>query len=813
MEDFFKDVRFALRMYRKNPGFSVIAILALAIGIGAATTIFGLVSTLLLHPLPYPDAERLMQVGRRMQSGPSYLMSYPRFRFIAEENHAFESLAAYDVVGSGVSAVVGNTPYLLRSLRVSGDFFSMLGVPPYKGRSLTRNDDQPGAPPVAVLSYKSWAEIFGRDPAIVGRSVQMSGDAYTIAGIMPASFKFIPDADVWLPLRKEEDWSDRVSASLVTGRLRPGVTAQAAQQDLDLVEQRLKEAHPDAVPRTELSLEMTSYRERVIGNSRPPLQILAGAAACILLVACASVANLLLARAIARRREVAVRIALGVSRLRMARQLLTESIVLALISGALGVGLAAATTQLLKTWLPAMLPRISEVSLNAEVLLIAFIASLVTGVIFGLAPAVQLSGLNSVRVLRESGRASSDRRSTRLQGGLVSAELALSTILLLATGLLLVSFQKLRGVDLGFNPNGVVTFQTSLAGLSSQSTNSVMVTIRRVLERVRAIPGVQYAATVTRLPTEPSVVYHFEMLPKTGDPDESLTANWKPITPDFFKTMEIKLQSGRTFTAADDEHAAHVIIVNSAFVRKFLQGVDPMSTQIVLGRQMGANFADEPRTVVGIVSDTRDDGLQEPAAPTMYLPTAQIPDKTMAFLNHLLPLSWVVRANGDADAISGRIRQEIFFVDPQMVAANPRPLRQILSESIARQQTQTVLVATFGIIALFMGVLGLYGVVAQSVGERRQEIGIRLALGADGQHVVWMMIKYGLKLIVPGLIAGTAGALAARSLLSSVLYGIQATNVLVMAVVLGLLALVAFTAALLPALRARNIDPNTVLHA
>jgi predicted permease len=493
--------------------------------------------------------------------------------------------------------------------------------------------------------------------------------------------------------------------------------------------------------------------------------------------------------------------------------LLTESLVLALISGAVGVGLATGTTQILKSWLPTMLPRASEISLNAEVLFIAFIASLVTGVMFGLAPALRLANLSSVQVLRESGRASSDRRTNNLQGGLVSAELALSTILLLATGLLLVSFQKLRGVDLGFNPDGVVTFQTSLAGLNSQSTNSVMVTVRRVLDRLQTMPGVHYAATVTRLPTEPSVVYRFELLPRTGDPDESLTANWKPTTPDFFKAMEIKLQSGRMFTAADNEHSARVIIVNNAFVGKFLHGVDPLNAQIVLGRQMGENFADQPRVIVGVVGDTRDDGLAEPGAPTMYLPTAQIPDKTMAFLNRLLPLSWVVRSNETPEAISGRIRQEIFRVDSQLVAANPRSLKQILSESIAREQMQTVLVAVFGIIALFMGVLGIYGVVAQFVGERRQEIGIRIALGADGMHVVWMMLKYGLKLIVPGLIAGIAGAIVARNLLSSVLYGIQATNVPVVTVVLGLLALVAFVAALIPALRARSVDPNTVLHA
>lgn len=813
MEELFKDIRFALRIYTKHPGFSASAILALAIGIGAATTIFGLVDTLLVHPLAYPHSDQLVQVGRRTQSGPGYLMTYSRFRFIEEGNHSFQSLAAYDVVGSGLSAVVGNAPDLLRNLRVSSNFFRMLEIQPFKGRDFSDADTQPGAPPVAIISYKTWSELFGRDPSIIGRSVRMSGELYSIIGVMPASFQFTPEADVWLPLRKAEDWSDHVAASLVTARLRPGITIKAAQEEMDLLEQRLKQAHPDAVPRSELRMELTPYADRIIGDSRQPLQILAGAAACILLIACASVANLLLARAIARRREVAVRIALGVGRLRIARQLLTESTVLALIGGVVGLGFAAVITEMLKSRLPAVLPRISQVSLNGQAVLIAFLASLVTGIIFGFAPALQLSALKPARVLRESGRLSSDRRSTRLQASLVTAEVALSTILLLATGLLLVSFQKLRTVALGFNPDNVITFQTSMAGMSSQPTQSVMVVLRKIIDRLRAIPGVESVAAVTRLPTENSVVYHFELLPKSGAADDSLTANWKPVTPDFFKTMNINLESGRCFSNSDDENSARVIIVNRAFIQQFLKGSDPQSTQIVLGRQMGEDFADQPRTIVGVVANVRDDGLEEPAPPTVYLPISQVPSKTMAFLNRLLPLSWVLRTNGNFDAISQEVRQQMFVVDPQLVAANPRSMKEILNDSIARQQVQAVLVTAFGIIALFMGVLGIYGVMAQAVGERKQEIGIRLALGAEGVDVVALMIKYGLRLIVPGLIVGILGTFAAHNLLSSVLYGVQATNITIMAIVVALLGIVAFTAALIPALRARKVDPNSVLRA
>ncbi|HEY7182660.1 MAG TPA: ABC transporter permease, partial [Blastocatellia bacterium] len=569
MEALIKDIRFALRIYRKHPGFFVVAALALSIGIGAAAAIFGLVNTLLVNPLPYADADRLVQVVRRMQSGQANLSSYPRFRFIQRNSHAFESMAAYDAVGSGLTAVVGDSPSLMRSLRVSGDFFHVLGAQPFLGRGFTAVDDQPGAAPVVVLSHRAWADTFGGDASVVGRSASMSGQSYTIIGVMPASFRFTPDADVFVPLSKSEDWSDRAVVSLITGRLRPGVTLQVAQQELNVIEQRLREEHPEAAPNSELGMVATAYKQHIIGDSRQSLRILAGAAACILLIACASVANLLLARAIARRKETAVRIALGVSRGRIIRQLLTESIVLALISGSVGLGLAAGTLYTLKLWLPTILPRISEVSVNAEVLAIAFGASVVTGVLFGLAPALQLAGLNPAAVLRDSGRSGPDRRSRKLQGALVSAEVGLATVLLMATALLLVSFQKLRSMDLGFNPSEVVTFQTSLSGLSSQSTSAVMLKIRKVLERIQAIPGVQCVATVTQLPTENSVMYRFETLPAIGDPGEALIAEWKPITPEYFKAMGIPLKSGRLFTDGDNEGSARVIIVNDAFARRF----------------------------------------------------------------------------------------------------------------------------------------------------------------------------------------------------------------------------------------------------
>ncbi|HEU0251484.1 MAG TPA: ABC transporter permease, partial [Pyrinomonadaceae bacterium] len=599
MEKFFHDLRFALRVYAKHKSFTLIAVLALSVGIGSNIAVFTVVNAMLFRSLPYPDAERLVQVGRSLNNGPSYPMSYSRFRFLEQNNRAFESLAAYDVVGSSLSVTLSDTPELLQSSRVSGDFFKVLGVNPMLGRSITTEDDKPGGAPVVVISHGAWLKLFASDRSVVGRSVRMSGESYSIIGVMPVDFKFGADTDAWVPLRKVEDWSDRSNPHLVLGRLRPDATIETASQDMATVFQRLKEEQPAAVGPTEVGALLTPYRDRVMGNTRGPLLLLAGVVACVLLIACANVANLLFARAIRRRQEMAVRIALGINRTRMIRQLLTESFLLSVVSGVVGLLFAIAALGVLELWLPVKLPKVAELSIDFRVLLFSLAVVTLTSVVFGLAPALQLAKMEPAQTLRELGGATSGRGIRRLQAGLVGIEVALSTALLLTAGLLLTSFHRLRNVELGYEAEGVLIIQTSLAASEFATTESATARVQHVIERLKTIPQVRQVATVTRLPTEPSLVLSFELL-STGSQDQQFEANWRAVTPEFFEALRIPLQMGRAFNDRDTRAAPLVAVVNRTFVNRFLGGANPIGQRVVIGRDVGDDFRDEPREIVGV---------------------------------------------------------------------------------------------------------------------------------------------------------------------------------------------------------------------
>ena len=810
MEKFFQDVRFALRVYAKRKSFTLIAVLALSVGIGSNIAVFTVVNALLFRSLPYPDAERLVQVGRSLSEGPSYPMSYSRFRFLEENSRVFESVAAYDVVGSSLSVTTGETPELLQSSRVSADFFRVLGVNPMVGRSFTREDDKPGTAPVAIISYGAWSRLFGSDRSVVGRTVRMSGESYTIVGVMPADFSFGADTEAWVPLRKTEDWTDRSNPHLVIGRLRAGTTIKTASEDLATVFQRVKEEQPAAIGPTEVGPLVTSYRDRVMGNTRGPLLMLAGVVACVLLIACSNVANLLFARAIRRRQEMAVRIALGINRFRMIRQLLTESFLLSAISGVTGLLFAMFAIGVLELWLPVNLPKIAQLSIDFRVLLFSLGVVVLTSIVFGLAPALQLAKTDPATILRELGHATSGRGIRRLQASLVSIEIALSTALLLTACLLLISFQRLRNVDLGYEAEGVLIIQTSLAATEFATTESANFRTQRVIERLKTIPQVTHVATVTRLPTEPSLVLSFELLSE-GSQDRQFEAHWRAVTPEFFETLRIPLHAGRAFTDRDTSGSPLVAVVNKTFVSRFLNGANPVGQRIVIGRAVGDNFSDNPRAIVGVVEDTLGNTLNEAASPAIFVPAVQVPDRTTAFLNQIVPLNWVVQVTGDPSAISGRIRQEVFAADSSLVASNPRPLIEMLSALTAPQKMQATLMTFFAGVALFMGAVGLHGVMSHSLAERKRELGIRFALGASRGRLLWLMAIYVLKLVVPGLIVGIGLSLALRSVVASYLFGVNDTYVVVYVAVVLLLSLIAVIAALGPALRATKVDLTTVL--
>ncbi len=810
MEKLLQDLRFALRVYAKHKSFTLIAVLALSIGIGSNIAVFTVVNALLFRSLPYPAADRLVQVGRTLKEGPVYTMSYARFRFLEQNNRAFESLAAYDVVGSSLSVTVGETPELLRSSRVSADFFRVLGVNPMLGRSFTSEDDKAGGAGVAIVSYSTWSKLFGGDQSVIGRSVRMSGEDYTIIGVMPADFKFVAEAEAWIPFRKTEDWTDRSNPHLVIGRLRAGTPIEMAHQDMATAFERLKEEQPAAVGQTEVGALVTPYRDRLIGNTRGPLLMLAGVVACVLLIACANVANLLFARAIRRRQEMAVRIALGINRSRMIRQLLTESFLLSAISGVAGLLFAISALGVLELWLPVKLPRVAELNIDFRVLLFSLAAISLTSIVFGLAPALQLAKMEPAQTLRELGGATSSRGIRRLQAGLVSLEIALSTALLLTAGLLLISFQRLRNVDLGYDAQGVLIIQTSLAAPEFARTESALVRVERVIERLKTVPEVKHVATVTRLPTEPSLVLSFELLSELSQNQQS-EANWRAVTPEFFEALRIPLHTGRAFSDRDTADSPHVAVVNKTFISRFLNGVNPVGQRIVIGRDMGENFSDKPREIVGVVEDTLGNTLNEAASPAIFIPAAQVPDRTTAFLNQIVPLNWVVQVTGDPSAISGRLRREMFAADSSLVASHPRPLVEMLSALTAPQKMQATLMTFFAGVALFLGAVGLHGVMSHSVAERKHELGIRFALGASRARLLWLMLVYGIKLLVPGLMVGIALSLALRSVVASYLFGVSPSYVVVYVAVILLLSLIAIIATLGPALRATRVDLTLVL--
>lgn len=807
MEKFLQDLRFALRVYAKNRSFTIIAVLALAIGIGSNIAVFTVVNAMLFRALPYPDGDRLVQVGRSLNEGPNYTMSYARFRFLEQNNRAFESLAAYDVVGSSLSVMLGETPELVQSSRVSANFFRVLQINPLLGRSFTPEDDKPGATPVAIIGHSAWSRLFGNDPSVVGRSVRMSGEAYTIIGVMPADFRFGPDTEAWITIRKTEDWSDRSNPHHVIGRLRPGATVESAHSDLTTVFQRLKEEQPASIAQTEVGALITPYRERVVGNTRVPLLMLAGVVGCVLLIACANVANLLFARAIKRRQEMAVRIALGINQSRMIRQLLTESFLLSTISGVVGLLFAIAALGVFELWLPVKLPRIAELDIDFRVLLFSLAAIALTSIVFGLAPALQLAKMDPAQTLRELSGATPGRGIRRLQAGLVSLEIALSTVLLLTAGLLLISFQKLRTVDPGYDTEGVLIIQTSLASTEFAATEPTVLRVQRVIERLKTIPEVKHVATVTRLPTEPSLVLSFER----GSQDEELDANWRAVTPEFFEALRIPLHAGRAFNDRDTRDAPHVAIVNETFVSKFLNGTNPLGQRVVIGRDVSENFADQPREIVGVVADTLGNTLSEAPAPGIFVPAGQVPDRTTAFLNQIVPLNWVVQVTGDPAAVSTRLRREVSVADAGLVASKPRPLEEMLSGLTAPQKTYATLMTFFAAVALFLGAMGLHGVMSHSVAERRHELGIRFALGASRGRLLWLMVTYGLKLLVPGLVVGITLSLALRSVVASYLFGVSTTYFVVYVAVILLLSLIAMIATLGPAMRATRVDLTTVL--
>jgi putative ABC transport system permease protein len=810
MDTLLHDVRFGARMLRKSPGLTATAIFALALGVGVNTAIFSVVDAVLLRPLPYAEPGRLVSVAgtNARRPGEPLPVSYPNFADWRGQATAFERLAAYDP--TDFNLVAGGRPERVKGAVVTSDLFALLGAGPQLGRQFTAEEDVPGAAPAVILSHGLWQRQFGGDPAAVGRALPVGGRPANIVGVMPSGFAFPPGAEpaeLWAPMSFNETYiAERNMHNLgVVGRLAAGATVEQARAEMEAVAARLAEQYPAS--NGGWGARVVPLQEHLVGNVRPALLMLLGAVAFVLLIACANVANLLLARASSRRKEMAVRAALGAGRWRVARGLLVESVMLALAAGALGLLLAFWGTDLLVALGPGDLPRIGEVALDERVLLFTLAVSLLTGVGFGLAPAAQASRADLVDALKEGGSNPSARPGGRLRGALVVSEIALALVLLVGAGLLVRSFARLLEVDPGFRPEGVVTMQLQLSDASYAENHQVVSFYDRLLERARGLPGVVEAGLVTTVPLGKgamALTYDVEGRPP-APPNERTSASFDVASPGYFRAMNIPLVRGRTFTDADREGSPAVVIVSETMARRAWPGEDPLGKRIT----MGASASGPPppsREVVGVVGDVKHGGLEAEVKEAIYAPYGQVPWPNVTL---------VARTEADPDATAVAMRAAVRGVSPDQPVYNVRVMEQVVAESVAKPRLYASLLGLFAGLALLLSAMGIYAVMSYTVTQRAHEIGIRMALGARPGDVLRLVVGHGMRLTLVGVAIGLAAAFGLARLLASLsaslLFGVSATDPATFGGIALLLAGVALLACWLPARRAARVDPLVAL--
>ncbi|HSE98825.1 MAG TPA: ABC transporter permease [Blastocatellia bacterium] len=801
METLIQDLRYGARMLMRKPGFTLAAVLTLALGIGANTAVFSVVNAVLLRPLPYPDAERLVSVGQQFRSGLAGV-GEPKFLFWREHSQSFEALACYSSYGGAHGNLAGgNEAEFARGLRVSQDFFRVLGVYPSLGRAFTIEEDTPGAERVAILSDELWRRRFGEDPGVVGRTVTLNDRPVMVVGIMPPQFRSGFGADLFVPMQARPNAHYDPNATVV-GRLKPGVTLEQAQAELKVIAEEFRAAFPQQMMEGE-SIGAQPYQELFTRDIGQYLWILLGAVSFLLLIACANVANLQLTRATSRRREIAVRMALGAGGARVARQLLTEGLLLALAGGAAGLLLAVWGTELLIALSPqGLLPSIAEIVVDWRVLAFTFAAAIVTGLLFGLAPVWQARKVDVNTALKENAGKGVIARGW-LRGALVVAEVALSLVLLVGAGLMVRTFANLTSVEPGFDPSNVLTFQVALNGERYDTTDEAAAFYHAALERIGSLPGVEAAAVTNKLPLD----WQFNMpVMFPEQPDQFNSVQVRMISPDYFRVMKIAVLQGHAFTDSDNAASSPAAIVNEAFVKRYFDGQDPFTRRLSVGR--GTN--DPLRQVVGVVGDVKQMGLDRPAPAMVYVPIAQMPDRLMTIVRTFTSAHFAVRTAAERDLISD-IRREIASLDATLGLSEVYWMEEIAARSIASQRFYMLFFGLFGALGMLMAAVGIYGVMSYTVEQRTNEIGLRIALGAQTLDVIRLILRQGLTLTLLGAALGLAGAYGLTRLMESFLFGVSATDPLTFAVIVLLLITAGLLACFIPARRATKVDPMVAL--
>jgi putative ABC transport system permease protein len=814
MDTLLHDLRYAARMLWRTPGVSLIAVLTLALGIGANTAIFSVVNAVLLRPLPYAHPDRLVlmwEYTTRLPDLDRMFVSYPDYLDWRDQNQSFEHLAVFRDGGANLTG--GDGPERIQVGEASASIFPILGVPPLVGRGFLPEEDRPGAGLTAVISYGLWQRRFGGDEGLVGQAITLDGEAYTVVGVMPQGFHFpeqTPPIDVWVPVglnAASRGFTSRGNhpGLLALGLLKPGVTFEQARGDMARVMRSISEQHPG--PAGDTVVRMTTLTEEIVGDVRPALLVLLGGIGFVLLIACVNVANLLLARALGRQREIAIRAALGASRARVIRQLLTESAMLAIVGGVAGLAIAVWGVDFLIAVSPESIPRLAETSVDGTVLAFTAAVSLLTGLAFGLVPALQVSRPDLNEALKEGSRGATDGvRRNRVRTALVVTELALALVLLVGAGLMVRSFARLLDVDPGFNPEGVLAATIPLPSAKYPEDPQQVAFFERVRDRVRALPGVVAAGAVSNPPISGGAWQTNYAVEGREEPDEGavLFTDVVVASPDYFRVMEIPVRAGRDFSDRDRADGLKVALIDETMARTIFAGEDP------IGKRIGIDHDDDGnriwREIVGVVGHVKHYGLDKASRSQVYVPHAQIP---------LSDMTLVVRTAGDPAALAPALRAEVLAVDADQPLSYLGPMREVVADSLAQRRFSMALLGIFALVALVLSAVGIYGVMAYAVTQRTHEIGIRMALGAGRGDVIRMVVRHGMALALAGVAAGAGMALVMSRLISgqsaSLLFEVSPTDPPTFIGVALLLAAVAFLACYLPARRAARVDPMIAL--
>ena len=820
MEHFFQDLKYSLRTLRQQRAFTIAAVATLALGIGATTAVFSVVNAVLLRPFPFPDAGRIVLFMNTSPNGNSFPAASPaKFAHWRRQTDAVRDASAYRSVL--VNYTGGDTPEQVTTEQVSPPFFHLLGATPVLGRTFTTDEDLPTAGKVAVLSYGWWTRRFAADRAIVGKTISLSGEPYVVIGVIGKGFdqSDLGDTpDLWTMFPIDPNTQDQAHYFRVLGRLAPGVTLAQAQAKLTQSAAAYRERFPGSLgPKEAFSVE--PMQKIFVRNSQSLLVVLMSAVAGVLLIACANVANLLLVRSTVRKRELAIRAAMGADRARITRQLLTESVLLSIVGGAAGLTLGLVGIRSLMSINTANLPRLGEggtaIQLDWRLALFTVVVSIVTGLLFGVAPAFQAARQDLSGTLRDGTGASAGRANHHVRSTLVVVEIALALALVIGSGLLIRTSLALRAVAPGFDASNVLTMTMSFTGPRFQTSMSVEQAIRDGADRLRTVSGVELASASCCVPLQGGYGLPFRVVGKALPEGQQFhgSGDWITVSPGYFEVFKIPVLRGRTFTDRDDANAPPVAIINEAMAKETWKNGDPLNDRLTIGRGGMKEFAAEPdRQIIGVVADSRDDGLNQNPGPKMFVPQAQIPDNVNVLNTKIAPMSWVIRTRvpplSIAAAVESRLREAT-----GLPVAEVRSMDQIVSRSTSREQFNTLLMAVFALSALTLAAIGIYGVMAYAVQQRTREIGVRLALGAEPNQVRTMVVLQGMRLALVGVIIGVATAYALSRYMRSLLFGVEVRDPLVFVGVPLLLGVAALAAVWIPAARASKVDPLGALRS